>query len=242
MTTYQLDINSNNSLYQIAKPTEIAEERLLTAILDNFFPVNSYLPGERDLAVQLGVTRPTLREALQRLERDGWIEISQGKPTRVKDYFKEGSLGVLKTIARFPNHFPSNFVSDLLTVRLSMAPAYSTLAVEKSPKDVEQFLQNQPNLTDDLTAWAAFDWELHHTLTILSENPVFVMILNGFKDLYLHLAPLYFEIQAARQHSHHFYHSLLQAAREQNPNQARILTDMVMRESIVFWKQIKLSH
>ncbi len=241
MTTYQLGPNGNNSFYQVAKPTEIAEERLLTAILDKVFPVNSALPGERDLAAQLGVTRPTLRETLQRLERDGWVEISQGKPTRVKDYFKEGNLGVLKTIARFPEHFPDNFILDLLTVRLSMAPTYTTLAIEKSPQEVELFLNNLPSLQDDPLKWGAFDWELHYTLTVLSENPVFVMILNGFKDLYHQLAPLYFEVNAARQHSHHFYQSLSQAAHMYNPNQARILTDMVMRESIIFWKQIKIS-
>jgi GntR family transcriptional regulator, negative regulator for fad regulon and positive regulator of fabA len=56
------------------------------------------------------VTRPTLRETLQRLERDGWVEIHQGKPTRVRDYWKEGSLGVLNTLARHPDHLPDNFI------------------------------------------------------------------------------------------------------------------------------------
>src|SRR3990170_7275190 len=77
------------------RPAELAETRLIAAILDGQFPINSTLPPERDLSTQLGVTRPTLREALQRLARDGWLEIRHGRPTRVRDYWHEGSLGVL---------------------------------------------------------------------------------------------------------------------------------------------------
>jgi GntR family negative regulator for fad regulon and positive regulator of fabA len=238
MTTYQLSSQAASAWHPIRKPAEIAETRLIEAILNGAFPINSHLPGERELAETLGVTRPTLREALKRLERDGWVEIHQGKPTRVRDYWKEGSLGVLNTLACYPNHFPDNFIPDLLTVRLAMAPTYTAMAVEKAPEEIIRLLEDQHTLKDDPQAFALFDWQIHHDLTLLSENPVFVMILNGFKDLYLHLAPLYFSISAARQHSMHFYQDLSQACSRLDPNQARILTDIVMRESIIFWRQI----
>lgn len=239
MTTYQLTSENTPSWRAIRKPAEIAETRLIEAIVEGRFPINSHLPGERELAESLGVTRPTLREALQRLERDGWVEIHQGKPTRVRDYWKEGSLGVLNTLSRYPEHLPANFIPDLLTVRLAMAPTYTAMAVEKAPQALITLLQDCETLTDDPQAFARFDWRVHHELALLSENPVFVMILNGFKDLYLQLAPFYFAIPSARQHSMHFYQDLAQAASNLDPNQARILTNMVMRESIVFWQQLK---
>ena len=52
------------------RPVEHAEDHLITAILDGTFPPGSTLPGERELSAQLGVTRPTLREVLRRLEGD----------------------------------------------------------------------------------------------------------------------------------------------------------------------------
>src|SRR5512143_391382 len=99
------------------RPAELIEARLINAILDDQFPVNSNLPPERDLATQLGVTRPTLREGLQRLARDGWIEIRHGKPTRVRDYWREGNLAVLSAIARHTDHLPADFVPNLLHIR-----------------------------------------------------------------------------------------------------------------------------
>jgi DNA-binding FadR family transcriptional regulator len=42
------------------------------------FAVGARLPAERDLARQLGVSRPSVREALIALEVDGWVEVRTG--------------------------------------------------------------------------------------------------------------------------------------------------------------------
>lgn len=53
-------------------------DQLRKLIVDGEFPVGSRLPSERDLAVQLGVSRPSLREALIALEVEGFIEVHMG--------------------------------------------------------------------------------------------------------------------------------------------------------------------
>jgi len=111
----------------VQKPAEIAEQRLLDGILSGHFAVNSTLPGERDLAEQIGITRPTLREALQRLARDGWLDIQHGKPTRVRDYWLEGNMGVLSTLAH------------LLEIRILLAPAYTRQAMEAAAPQSPRF-------------------------------------------------------------------------------------------------------
>jgi GntR family negative regulator for fad regulon and positive regulator of fabA len=220
------------------RPAELAETRLISAILDGQFPINSTLPPERDLSVQLGVTRPTLREALQRLARDGWVEIHHGRPTRVRDYWHEGNLGVLSALAAGPGPLPPDFVPNLLAVRLALAPAYTRLAVERSAKAITDLLEAYQVIDDSPDAFAEADWHLHRVLTIASGNPVFTLILNGFGTLYHNMARRYFASPESRAHSRSFYSGLLSCARSSDANGAEALTRRVMRETIDIWRRV----
>ncbi len=219
-----------------ARPAELAEMRLISAILDGHFAIGSNLPGERELAAMLGVTRPTLREALQRLARDGWVEIRQGRPTRVRDYWREGNLGVLGAIARHQESLPATFVPNLLQVRILLAPTYTRLAFERSLAQVAEALSAQANLADTPEAFAEYDLRLHAQLTILSGNPVFTLIFNGFGDLYLNMARRYFAAPQARAHSRTFYARLLAAAQAGDAALAETVTQTVMQDSVKLWQ------
>ncbi|MGD8857122.1 MAG: fatty acid metabolism transcriptional regulator FadR [Chloroflexota bacterium] len=223
------------------KPAEMAESRLITAILDGHFPIGETLPPERELARQLGVTRPTLRETLQRMARDGWIKIQHGRSTRVRNYWREGNLGVLGGIARFPQHAPDDFVPNLLTVRLLMAPSYYRAAVETNPGPTGALVRQVADLVADIDAgpasFARADWKLHHEMTVLSGNPIFTLILNGFERLYAQMAIVYFDLAQARDHSRAFYASLLQAAEDADPLLVEELTRQTMAESCHLWRE-----
>jgi GntR family negative regulator for fad regulon and positive regulator of fabA len=219
------------------RPAAYAEEALVTAILDGIYPPGSTLPGERDLASQLGVTRPTLRETLQRLACEGWLTIQQGKPTRVNDLWREGGLNVLSALVRYSQRLPPDFVPNLLEVRLAMAPAYTRAAVERDPAPLIACLANQGNLDDTPEAFAAFDWTLHYTLTVASGNPVYTLILNGFAGFYEQMACLYFARPEARSSSRAFYAALLAAARHADAAKAERIARTVMQESIALWHQ-----
>jgi len=218
------------------RPADLTENRLIEAILDGHFPINSHLPPERELASLLGVTRPTLREALQRLARDGWIEIQHGKHTRVRNYWEEGSLGVLSSLARNQYPLPSDFVPNLLSVRTLLAPTYTCIAVQKAPLAVKHLLQALIDILDSPETFAQADWTLHNQLTILSGNPVFTLILNGFKDLYIRMALLYFSHLPAQTRSKIFYQDLLNSAEKENPIAAEEITRKMMEESISLWQ------
>lgn len=218
------------------RPAEYAENQLIEFILSGDYPIASVLPAERELAARLGVTRPTLREVLQRLARDGWLEIRQGKSTRVRDYWQEGSLGVLGALAQRTSTLPGDFVPNLLAVRLALAPAYTRQAVERQPQGVATALEDYAALAEEPGAFAAYDWHLHHRLTILSGNPIFTLILNGFAELYLPMAQRYFRASAARASSRAFYAGLLAAAFEGDANIAEAITRQVMAASLALWQ------
>jgi GntR family transcriptional regulator, uxu operon transcriptional repressor len=72
---------------------EVKQERLyqkianliIKLINDSVFPPGSFLPPERELAKQLGVSRASLREALIVLEISGWVSIQSGNGVIVAD-------------------------------------------------------------------------------------------------------------------------------------------------------------
>jgi DNA-binding FadR family transcriptional regulator len=53
-------------------------EQLRTLMTAGEFTPGCRLPAERDLAKQLGVSRPSVREALIALEVEGWVEVRTG--------------------------------------------------------------------------------------------------------------------------------------------------------------------
>src|SRR4030043_2062368 len=217
------------------RPAVYAEKSLILAILNKDYPPGSILPAERELASKLGVTRPTLRETLQRLGRDGWLKIQQGKSTRVNDYWKEGGLNVLNALVQYSDKLPTNFIPNLLHIRLVLAPAYTRQAVENSPSQVSECLRDFISLNDCPEDYANFDWRLHHILTIASGNPIFTLILNGFAGFYEQMACIYFQEVKNRQSSREFYQGLSQAVAQNDGEAAETITRKVMTESIRLW-------
>jgi len=231
-------MNTKNSWKPIPKPGRLVETRLVKALLDGTFPINSHLPPERELAELLGVTRPTLREALQRLERDGFIDIQHGKPTRVRDFWLEGNLGVTLALAQYQDPLPRNFIADLFSVRVLLAPTYTSTAILRAPQAIAAFLESSRDLSHDPQLFASYDWGLHWQLTMHAGNTFFIHFMNSVKGLYECIGVPYFSHRQTRDHSRDFYQQLQECAREKDDAQAGELAQRVMQESASLWERI----
>lgn len=223
------------------KPNEITYTRLLESILNGSIPANSTLPSEVQLAETLGVTRSTLREVLQRLEANGMVEIRHGKPTRVRDIWLEGNMNTLSSmVSQQYATMSDRWVPQMLEVRLALAAAYAYAAVRHNAPDVDVMLAPiTTGLPDDAATFARVDWDVHHKLTVLSTNPIFTLILNGFHEYYTLMAENYFSCAETRQHSRNFYRDLQLAAREGDAVKAGQVTTKVMEDSLKFWIELQ---
>ena len=202
------------------KPTEYAEHQILEAILDKSYAPGDALPGERALAQTLGVTRPTIRETLQRMAKDGWITISHGRPTRVNDYLSQGGLGILTTLARYGDYLSHGMIGHLLEARTLIFPGVAWQAAENNSGAILKYLEAPLSEDLDAVSFARFDWGLQMLMVSLASNPVLKMLFNDFAPVYQVIGERYFKVQEARTLSLAYY-TLLAKALETGPDPVR---------------------
>lgn len=216
--------------------SDMIEDRLVEMILGGDFPPGAALPLERDLAAGLGVGRPTLREALQRLERDGWLSVRKGQPTRVNDYWRDGNLNIMAALARHHAKAPALFIDYLLELRVALTPAYVRQAVEADAARVVAMLVEHDQLADDPASFADFDWRLQKNLARAAANPVYALMLNSFDTAYLPLATEYFGGAANRRASARFYRRLMEAAMARDGALAAEVARAAMTAAMENWR------
>ena len=112
--------------------TEAVFERLLADIVGGTYPSGARLPAERDLAKQLGASRPTLREALRRLGEWNLVKPRRGSGIAVQGV-SEWMIDVLPSYLRYAEPGPESpstpqMIKDLLRLRRSLWPKASDLA------------------------------------------------------------------------------------------------------------------
>ena len=224
---------------KLMRPAQYAEHKLLTAILGGEFQPGSILPGERKLAEMIGVTRPTLREILQKMSRDGWLNIRHGKSTMVRDYMNEGGMGVLSTLARFGDQLPLSYVEHFLKVRCVVLPPISKMAMENQPEQFENFLVQAAGLSENSEAYTDYDWKLQLNMASMSCNPFFRIILNDFDFLYRKMGGDYFKSKEARMLSQAYYSELLSLVRKKDGEGVQRRVAKVMDDALNLWKTLK---
>lgn len=220
------------------RPSKYTEQILLTSILNGIFAPGTSLPNERKLAEEIGVTRPTLRETLQRLANEGWIRIQHGKPTTVNNYWETGGLSLLSTLAKYGQHLPNGFITHLLEVRVTLLPPIARLAAAHHPDAVMDYLSGACNLQEQAEPFAIYDWDLQILMARHSRNPIFPLILNDFALLFKTMARRYFKHKEARRTSRAYYkqlfHGIMQGSRE-----IESIVGDAMQKSIAIWQEVK---
>ena len=120
---------------------QIAEQvRLL--MVSGEFALGSRLPAERDLAVQLGVSRPSVREALIALEVEGMIEVRTGSGIYVQRMKPPSKTAVTEADANTPADWgPLEVMSARLLVEAEVAALAATHAQKADLKAIKAGLQ-----------------------------------------------------------------------------------------------------
>src|SRR5579859_6723316 len=103
--------------------------QLSALIASGEFPPGARLPSERELAVQLGVSRPSVREALIALEVEGKVEIRVGAGVFVSENPSKRPAAALATEVEGEGPF------ELLRARMTVEGETAALAAAGATPD-----------------------------------------------------------------------------------------------------------
>jgi GntR family negative regulator for fad regulon and positive regulator of fabA len=214
------------------KPSISAEQQILAGIQSGKYPVGTNLPPERELALDLQVTRPTLREVLQRLARDGWLDIHHGKPTKVRNYLEDGNLTILSTLAEKTEGIPLELIDQVLQLRLLLAPAYTRLAISYSPEEVAKFMQKIEEGIEEPAILANTDFQVQKLMSRLSKNTILALTINNLELLYTKAMTRIYQDAEARKQARGYFRMIYKGARAGEPDASEAVTRRVMQECI----------
>jgi len=220
------------------RATDWAERHLIESIVSGTYPPNTDLPGERTLSKELNIARPALREAMQRLSRDGWLDIQQGKPTRIKDYLKDGNLNILAGLLKADPDLVPNLVPDLLEMWQLLAPQYTASSVRRAPGLILDLLDSFKKIPDDAESFARSMWKLHHMLIAYSDNLVYGLIFNTFRNFYQQLATYYYSTPAHRKSAQKLWGELSPHIEALDTAAAAEMVTNFVTDTAEFWKDI----
>ena len=164
---------------------QACEHALRRAILRGELTAGERLPPERELAVQLGVSRLTLRSALATLDASGLISVRHGSGYIVRDFLRDGGPDLLAGITELAGErgdLPP-IAADLLRVRRHLAHAALEHLVEHPPtaaavRAVGVAIDAMAEVGADLVAVARADLTVLAAVLDATRSPVLRLCLN----------------------------------------------------------------
>jgi DNA-binding FadR family transcriptional regulator len=137
------------------------------------------LPPERDLCIRLGVSRNTLRAALNLLEAQGKIWRLTGSGTyigKARPSRSEGLLAVSDT---------SN-PTELMELRLILEPAIARLAAMRATPEEIDYLRHcvkKAMSAPDSESYELWDAALHNSIAVATHNSLLVSTCKSINEL-----------------------------------------------------------
>ena len=160
-------------------------EQVETLILNGILRDGARLPSERDLAEQMGVSRPKVREALKQLEKNDLIHVRHGEGTFVAPLI--GSAMSPALISLYSRH-QSAFL-DYLEFRAEQESFAAGLAASRATKADREILSlimaqlEQAHNDQDMAASQDADIRFHSAIIDASHNSLLVHTMSSIYAL-----------------------------------------------------------
>lgn len=165
-------------------------ERFEALVLSGDYKPGEKIPPERDLAIQLGISRPVVHDGLVDLAAKGLVKVIPRKGSFISDFRNEGSLALLESIVRYSGGKISTEIRDsLLEMRILFECENAKLAARRADtfaiEVLEKALFDETTINmQDAPTVAEVDFRFHHGVAVASGNMIYPLIMNSFRNVY----------------------------------------------------------
>ncbi|PLX68891.1 MAG: FadR family transcriptional regulator [Denitrovibrio sp.] len=163
------------------KISDIIYEQLREKIISSELSPDEKLPPERELAAMMSVSRPSLREALHRLEDQGLLEQIQGDGTYVRSI---AASSVDKAFEEFFKH--DDALLHLMEVRKILetwaARTAAERATDKELHTMEEYLKEMKQALDNKEVGHVPDANFHNTISYATHNFLLIHLMNSIYE------------------------------------------------------------
>ena len=205
--------------------SEEAAESILAMIQAHNWQEGHKLPPQRALAESLGVSRPTVREALVILETMGKVNIQPGKGVFLCTRAQENLP--LSVSRRSDRSFIAGKETQIYQFRHAIEPAIAALvalnATQAQIDDMAAMMDEmrQAGVRGDVLHFSQLDFAFHSQMIEAANNPFFIDAMRPFFDLFSESQRLPFSNQEGLRDTMREHESLLEHLRLRDPHGAR---------------------
>ncbi|GMT44281.1 MAG: GntR family transcriptional regulator [bacterium] len=194
-------------------------------ILSGKISIGETLPSERELAARLKVSRPVVHEGLIELSLRGLVSIRPRSGTVVNDFRKEGAIPLLLSLLNYHGTLDPKIQQDILEMRILFENEMVRLATQNRTEEylnrLEEILRLEETINrDDYEEVALLDYNFHQIIALASGNFIYSLLMNSFRDIYLHLSTLFFSETEVCTTVFDTHKKIVEAIRNQNPEKA----------------------
>lgn len=212
--------------------TDDVFDQVLTEVVDGEIAAGDPLPSERRLAEVLGVSRPAVREALQRMAQTRLVEVRHGGATTVRDMRRYAGLDLLPRLLVRRGRLDSRLARSVLEARLAIGPSVAALAAERGGPALAAALTTTVDAlarTDDDVDRQVLALEFWDQVVDAADSPVFQLMFNSLRAAYEPALEALAPLMAAEIGQVDAYRVLTAALGGGDPDTARAAADRVLR-------------
>jgi GntR family transcriptional repressor for pyruvate dehydrogenase complex len=181
-------------------PTRLSDRvagELLRAVVAGLLPVGTPLPSESELARRFGVSRLTIREAVQALQARGVVQSRQGSVAVIAD----GTGRALSAALALATSWRDGRFGDVLETRGMLDRELTRLAAgRRTPADVDtarRALAAMRQSAGDRAAYAEAHADFHQAIAVAAHNQVLLAMADAIRDLLVAAMQATFPAQGA---------------------------------------------